>query len=266
MSPFFFCEKSQLQLGDGDTDSSDDVNGGRFVSAEAEKLDGVVEGMRPEDETISVVTHVAKGERVGYVHGVDVGPRRLAGHERVIVPIEDDNGAGGEDGFHGASLRGGKADRNESLPVATSEGAARAKLIEHAGRKMDALKCGALIDDGGVKSGGRRNERHDGKVRCGMSFHWRSLGQQVFNTERLGGEDSIEGGETEHSFAVNEVRKMRRAQTSLPREQRAGKLPALDAAGYFHAKPLVELREIHLWNVVCELYTPIKQFADCKAT
>jgi hypothetical protein len=64
---------------------------------------------------------------------------------------------------------------------------------------------------------------------------------------------------------MNEVGEMRRTEACLPGEKRAGKLPPIDTAGYFDAEPLVELRKIHLWNFVFELYTPIKQFADCKA-
>lgn len=195
-----------------------------------------------------------------------LGREGWLGDERVVVPIENDNGAGGEEVLHRASLRGGKADGGESLPVAAGERAAGTKLIEHAGGQMDELKNGALTDDGGVQSGSGRNEWHDGGVRRGgFGFGAVGLRQQVFNTERLGGEDAIEGGETELSFAPNEIRKMRSAQACLPREQRACKLPALDTAGYFHAKPLVELREVHLWNVDCELYTSNKQFANCKA-
>lgn len=58
---------------------------------------------------------------------------------------------------------------------------------------------------------------------------------------------------------------MRGAQTCLSGEECAGELAPVDTAGYFGAEPLVELRKIHLWNFVFELYTPIKQFADCKA-
>lgn len=122
------------------------------------------------------------------------------------MTVEDDDGAAGEDGSHGASLRGRQANGDESLPVAAGERAARTKLIEHAGGQMNELKSGALIDDGRVKGSGWRNERHDGGVGCGLSFLWGGLWQQVFNAERLGGEDAIKGGETELAFAVNEIR------------------------------------------------------------
>jgi len=55
-------------------------------------------------------------------------------------------------------------------------------------------------------------------------------------------------------------------ESCLSSEKSAGKLAAVNAASYFRAKPLVELGKIHLWNFGFELYTPIKKFADSKAS
>jgi hypothetical protein len=58
---------------------------------------------------------------------------------------------------------------------------------------------------------------------------------------------------------------VRWTEAGLVGEESSGELAAVDTASYFHTKPLVKLREIHLWNFVFELHSPLKQFADCKA-
>ena len=89
--------------------------------------------------------------------------------------------------------------------------------------------------------------------------------QEVLNAESLRREDPIKSGETKISLSVNEVGEMGRRQTGLPCEERAGELPAVDAASNLNSKPLVKLSKCHLWNFVFELYTSSKQFANCKA-
>ncbi len=89
--------------------------------------------------------------------------------------------------------------------------------------------------------------------------------KQVFNTEHLHRKDAIERSHAEFAFVMDEVGEMGRTQTCLFCEERAGELSPLDTAADLHAKPFVELRKIHLWNCVFELYTSVNQFADCKA-
>lgn len=55
---------------------------------------------------------------------------------------------------------------------------------------------------------------------------------------------------------MNEVGKMRGAEAGLTGEQHSGKLAAFDAASYFDAKPLVELRKIHC-GILSLSYTPL---------
>ena len=88
--------------------------------------------------------------------------------------------------------------------------------------------------------------------------------QEVLNAESLRRQDPIKGGETKISLPVYEIGEMGGRQTSLPCEERAGELPAVDAASNLNSKPLVKLSKCHLWNFVFELYTSSKQFAYCK--
>jgi hypothetical protein len=155
---------------------------------------------------------------------------------------------------------------NKALPVSASKRATGAKLIEHACGQMDELEDGPLTDNRRVQSCGGRNERHDCSVfGSRLIFNTSRLGQEVFHAEHLGCENAIERGEARIAFATKEIGKMRRAQACLTREKRAGKLPPIDTASYFHAKPLVELRKIHLWNFVCELYTLPESLLVAKA-
>jgi len=80
------------------------------------------------------------------------------------MPVQDDDGAGIEDGIHGSSLRGAEADGEEALPVAPGKRAAGTKLVEGSNREMDDLKGGSPIHVRGVESGCLGNEGYDGCV------------------------------------------------------------------------------------------------------
>ena len=97
-----------------------------------------------------------------------------------------------------------------------------------------------MRDQGCVQGGCVGDERDNGNILRGDVLGLRPGGavgfrQQVFNAEQLRGEDTVERGEAEPALAVDEVGEMRLAEASLPSEKRAGQLPAVDAARYFHA-------------------------------
>jgi len=162
-----------------------------------------------------------------------------------------------EDWFHWPSLGGSDADGKEALPITTRESSAGTELVEGACRKVNEFEYGVLVDDGRVQSGGVSDERHDGSVVV-VVFGERSnrLGQKVLDAEQLCGEDAIKRGKAELALAMDEVGKMRGTEAGLTGEQHSGKLAAFDAASYFDAKPLVELRKIHC-GILSLSYTPL---------
>lgn len=190
----------------------------------------------------------------------------MVGSQRVVVTIDDGDSAGLKNWRHRTSLGGSETDGDEALPVAAGQSAAGPQPIEGSGGQVNELEDGSLVHNGGVKRSSVRDQRHNG-ILFRVMFRRRTnrLRQKVFDAEQLCGENAIESRKAQLALAVNEIRKMRRAEAGLEGEKRTGKLAAFDAAGYFDAKPLVKLRKIHLWNFVFELHTLIKQFADCKA-
>lgn len=266
MPPLLFFASDSSDLCYGDADSSDDAGGGGFFGAEAEQFHGGVERVGAEDETVGLITDVPEGEGVEKVDGVDVGTRGIIGCKRVVVAVDDNDGARLEDWLHWPGLGGSEADGEKALPVAASKGAARAELIKSAGGQVNKLEGGTLIHNGGVKRGGVCDERHGGSL-FGIVFGGSTsgLGQKVFNAQQLSGENPVECREAELALAMDKIRQVRRAQAGLAGEERTGKQAAINTASYFDAEPLVKLRKIHLWNFVFELHALIKQFADCKA-
>jgi hypothetical protein len=83
LSKFTRRRSAALELGDADTDASDDETGWRMRGPETEEIDGVIEGIGPENQPVGVKADIAKSERVGEVHVEEAGPRRLMGNERL---------------------------------------------------------------------------------------------------------------------------------------------------------------------------------------
>jgi hypothetical protein len=87
------------------------------VGGEGEELDGKVSGVGAQDETAFVEVDEAEEESGGAADGVERGLMGAVGSERVVVAVEDGDGAGGDEGVHGGRLLGVGADGEEALPV-----------------------------------------------------------------------------------------------------------------------------------------------------
>ncbi len=100
---------------------------GDSCSAEFDELDGIVERTGTKDEAAGFKRDVAKSHLRTDAHGVQVGMGRLPDGERIVVAVNDDQGANAQDRIHGEGLRGVDADGDESDPAAAADGAARGK-------------------------------------------------------------------------------------------------------------------------------------------
>jgi len=109
--------RNGLEFGEDEADAAYDVVGRGFVGGEGEKLDGEVAGVGAEDEAAFVEVHEAEQEGGAASDGVESGLVGAVGGERVVVAVEDGDGAGRDERIHGGGLLGVGADGEEALPV-----------------------------------------------------------------------------------------------------------------------------------------------------
>jgi hypothetical protein len=135
--------EEDLEFGEDEADAAYDVVGWSFVGGEGEELDGKVAGPRAEDEAAFVEVDEPEKESGSAADGIEGGLVGAIGSEGVVVAVEDDDGAGGDEGVHGGGLLGVGADGEEALPVGVFGGGAGAVVVEAGGRDLDGF------DDGG---------------------------------------------------------------------------------------------------------------------
>jgi len=198
------------ELGDADTDASDDEIGGGLAGAQEEDLDGVFQSVRTKDEMVGLEADVAKGQSAGGAHGVEIGMGVPMRYERVVMAIDDNDGVRNQYGRHGKRLSRGNTHGHETLPVPAYDGTAGPKLIEDAGRERDHFRTGTQRDTGRICRDSLRDERDmvDAAAKSiggGFLVARRAVGEKVFQAERLGCKDAINGGEAEFALAVKKV-------------------------------------------------------------
>lgn len=79
----------------------------------------------------------------------------------------------------------------------------------------------------------------------GLGGCFQNNGEELVDGDVLGGEDAVEAFEGEGSFAVEEIRDVRRLETCLPGETRTGEGSAFDSAEEFKAEEFVQVLEVH---------------------
>src|SRR5271166_2122381 len=226
--------------------------------------------MGTQDETVRVKTDVTKGQGVAHSYCVNIGLGWPVGGKRIVMPVEHDNGVRGKDGRHGMGLRRSDAHGEKALPIATDNGAAGAEFLKDSGRKLNAFDRSLRSNTGGMHGGSVRDKRNGVKLVITRTGHWCNLARklrrkEVFDTEHLRSQHAIDGDETEHAFAMEEVGNVRWLETGLPGKKSSREKPTIDSARYLKSKTLMDLGNIHLWNFVFELYTAIRAFAHRKA-
>ena len=159
------------------------------------------------------------------------------------MAVENDEGANAEEGIHRESLGGVEADSHEAVPGATADGAASGKAGEEAGREQDGVGDGAGGDDGGGHGHGLRDDRDDVHGDVLISFRGREsrgvVAGEFLDSESLGEEQAIEGGQTETATAVEKVGDVRLSQSGLACEQRPAQNSSVDATPDFQTKTLM---------------------------
>jgi hypothetical protein len=160
-----------------------------------------------EDETGLVEVDEAEEERAAAADGVERGLVGAVGSERVVVAVEDGDGSGGEERFHGGGLLGVGADGEKALPVGVASGGAGAVVVQAGGGDLDGFDDGGSGDAGLVHGGGGGD---DGDDFDGVAGRDGSSGGEVeredlVDGEFLRGEDAVETFEGEGALAVEEV-------------------------------------------------------------
>jgi hypothetical protein len=203
-----------LEFGEDEADAAYDVVGWGFVGGEGKELDGEVAGVGAEDEAALVEVDEAEEECGAAADGVEGGLVGAVGGERVVVAVEDGDGAGRDEGVHGGGLLGVGADGEETLPVGVLCGWAGAIVVEAGGGDLDGFDDGRGRDAGIVHGGGGRDDGNDlGGIagvggdgglrgREGVDFE----GEDLVDSEVLRGEDAVEAFEREGAFLIEEVR------------------------------------------------------------
>jgi hypothetical protein len=187
------------------------------VGGEGKELDGEVAGPGAEDEAALVEGDEAEEESGAAADGVEGGLVGAVGGERVVVAVEDGDGAGGDERVHGGGLLGVGADGEEALPVGVPVRGADAVgviAVEAGGGDLDGFDDGCGRDAGIVHGGGGRDDGNDlgevagrggdGGLRGGEGVDFE--GEDLVDGEVLGGEDTVEAFEREGAFLVEEVR------------------------------------------------------------
>jgi hypothetical protein len=221
------------------------------VGAEAEELDGELVGEGAEDKLAIVVLKEADGERGAGADGVDGALVGAVGGERVVVAVEDDDGAGSDEGLHGGGLLGVGADGDEALPVAAAGPGAGSVVVEARGGDLEGFDLGLGADGRLVHGGGGRD---DGDGLEGAGDGWRGgcvelERKDLFDGERLRGEDAVEAFEREGTFFIKEVGDVRLPESGLPGEAGARQRTLLNPPDKLLPEGFVEVLKCHLWIV-----------------
>jgi hypothetical protein len=189
------------------------------VSGERDELDGKVAGVGAEDEAALVEVDEAEQERGAAADGVEGRLVGAVGSQRIVVPIEDGDGSGGEDGVHGGGLLGVGPDGEETLPMGVGSGGPGAVVVEAGGGDLDGFDDGCGRDTGFVHGGGGGYDRNDlGGIAVGdRSGGGEVEGKYLVDVEVLRGEDAVEAFEREGALSIEEVGDMSLAERGYAR-------------------------------------------------
>lgn len=195
-------------LGDKQADASGDVVGGGFVGSGLDELHRVADGIRAQDEAAGIEIEIAEQQRVAEAHGEKSEALGFVAEQRIVMAVDEGDGAGRDQGSHGRCLMVGDADGDESLPVAARGGTARAKLLEYSRGETQRLRGDGSGDVRSEECDRVRDEGDD--VGSGLpgdpaSRRLGVIGQKIGGGEHLRGENTVEGFQAEGAFLVEEV-------------------------------------------------------------
>jgi hypothetical protein len=236
------------ELGEDEADAAYEVVGWGGVCGQRQELDGEGAGVGAEDETALVEVDEAEEEGTATADGVESGLVGAVGGKGVVVTVEDGDGTGGEEGFHGGGLLGVGADGEEALPVGVARGGAGAVVVEAGGGDLDGFDDGGGGDAGLVHGSGGGDDRDDFDGVAGLVGRGGGgevEGEELVDGEVLGGENAVEAFEGEGTLLVEKIGDVGLLEASLLGETSAGEGAALDAAEEFEANEFVQVLEVH---------------------
>ncbi len=219
------------------------------MGGEAEEADGVREAEGAEDEMTLFQGDEAEEKGAAVVDRVERGMGGAVVGERGVVTIDDDDRAGGEEGFHGGGMGSVEDDGDVALPVGALGGRART-IVSQTGRGQ-LQEAGATGLDAGLIE--YRGGRGDGNNDClwgaeeVVAVQGSFRGDDLLDGEVLGGEDAIEAFEGEEATTVEDVGDVSLAEACLAGEKRAGEHAALDAAEELKAKIFMHVPKVHVY-------------------
>jgi hypothetical protein len=126
--------------GNAETDPAYQQIGGNFLRGQFHEVDRKGEGARPEDKTVGLERDMPEKQMRSGTHSIEVWKRRPAGGERVVMAVDDDDGADAEHGIHGEGLRLSDAHANEPLPAAATHRAPCGEAGEPPGGKLNGVQ------------------------------------------------------------------------------------------------------------------------------
>ena len=131
------------------------------MAGEGEEHDGEILGERAKDEAAVVELDEAEGQGGSAADGVEGALVGAVGGQGLVVTVEDDEGAGGEERLHGGGLVGVGADGEEALPVGVLRGGLDPAVVKAGGGDVDGLDDRGGGDGWVVHGGGGGDDGDD---------------------------------------------------------------------------------------------------------
>lgn len=240
------------EFGEDEADAAYDVVSRGFVGGERQELNREVPGVGAEDKTAFVEVDEAEKEGGAASYGVERGLMGAVGRKRVVVAVEDGDGAGGDEWVHGRGLMCVGADGEEALPVGVFGGGAGAIVMQARGGDLNGFDDGGRGDAGFVHGGRGRDDGDDLDGAAGVGWSGRRWGesvdvkgQKLVDGKVLRGEDAVEAFERKGPFFIEEVGDVGLLKSGLLGESAAGEDAAFDAALKFDAEKFVQVLKVH---------------------
>jgi hypothetical protein len=185
-----------------------------------EQFDGEGSIVRAQDEPAVTEFDIRNDETRAAADSVGRLPAGAVLDERVVMPVDDDQSFGEDDGLHGQSVGSGDADGDESLPCDTVTGGVRADVLKGSRRQRHHLGNRRRVNDRLEESGAVGDDGDGRALEIGQLDALMRMGQEVLCLEFLGGEDAVDGLRRKAALSMQEVRDMGLGEVGLAREER----------------------------------------------
>lgn len=168
---------------------------GRFIRIHFDQFDRKRNAVRTQDETVELEVRVAQLEAAFMADGVEIGPVGAVGSERVVVPVEEHDGVGKNERFHGLVIRRRDGDGYKALPGAALRGGTGPRSAQHLRGQVEQRLYRGGADVRLIKRGCVRDDGHRAAFLffAGGACALRMGGKQVGSGDLLRGQDAVHG-------------------------------------------------------------------------